>query len=244
MDEREFVLTNKEIEEDAKTILHNQRVIGAINDTLGHNRIFPFEQDTIYADHYGQKPSEPHTFEVNGIKITSRVLHQTGLRLSDVAGADLLYEIIGEKFILIQYKRMNETGHVNEDLRQLDTLLTNCPEACYQSRNRPIPMSHLPIKLNAFCGCWYSVVIGEDQKYIHACEVEAIFKSKNTESQSFFKSGISRPSFLELFASCRTGALLRYPSQESLLRRMVGQFLESRHVIFHLIQDGYKHLFH
>lgn len=43
MDEREFVLTNKEIEEDAKTILHNQRVIEAINDTLGHNRIFPFE---------------------------------------------------------------------------------------------------------------------------------------------------------------------------------------------------------
>jgi hypothetical protein len=90
--------------DDATAIIHNQHIIAGIHADLDHNLLNPFEQDFIYQEHFGQFPSEPRIIVSNGVVIITRILHQTGTRLSDIRGVDLLYEIENEKFGLIQYK--------------------------------------------------------------------------------------------------------------------------------------------
>ncbi len=243
MDQREFIETQKAIDDDAVAIIHNQKVLARIKGEIIRNIRFPFEQDYIYEDHDGLKPSEPSTLEFDGVRITRRVLHQTGIRLSDISGADLLYEIENEKFALIQYKKASESGFVRSDIPQLNTMLNNCPEVCRYRRQRPIPLAYLPIKTNVFCGCWYCIIIGAERYYVHACETETVFLADNSQAQSYFSDGISRNSFLELFGSCRIGALLKSKTDASLLERYVNMSLEAKHIVMHFLQQGYKHIF-
>ena len=121
MESRELTDISNVIFHDVGSIIHSQQVLAGVHAELDKNQFRPFEQDYIYQEHYGTMPSQPRKMEINGVIITSRVLHQTGIGLQDVNGADLLYEIEGEKFGLIQYKRSNTRG-VKGDAEQLQKL--------------------------------------------------------------------------------------------------------------------------
>jgi len=225
---------------DAATVIHNQAVLAGIHADLDKNAIRPFEQDYIYADHYKDPPSAPRTIELNGVSITSRVLHQTGIGLSDVRGADLLYEIEDEKFGLIQYKRASN-GYVKIDKNQLTVLLGNCPEVCMHNKRRPLPEAWIPLKINSFCGVWYCIVDRDrsgERKYVHGCEAESIVGNKSTVALTEFDFALSKSTFLELFASCRLGALLRTLNGNEMMSQYVSSAIENRHLIFEVTQRG------
>jgi hypothetical protein len=153
-----------------------------------------------------------------------------------VQGADFLYEIENEKFIIIQYKRVSDSV-VRADKDQLETLISNCPEVCMHKKNRPIPRAWLPLKLNAFCGCWYSVIDGENRRFVHACEAETIFQNAGTVPISEFSSGVSRDTFFELFSSCRIGAFLRRPTEQVIRTQYVKQELDAAHIVYEVTQS-------
>jgi len=225
--------------DDAAAIIHNQQVLAGIHTELDKNTLFPYEQDYIYQEHFGQLPSEPQRHTINGIDVTSRILHQTGIRLSDVVGADMLYEIENEKFALIQYKRASN-DRLKGDRDQLNTLLDNCPDVCIHKRNRPIPQYFLPLKLNGYCGCWYSAIINGTKHYVHACEAETFYDSQSSIPADKFLSGLTEESYTGLFASCRVGAFLRqHPREGDLLPDDYARpLLDLRHIILEIRQLG------
>jgi hypothetical protein len=217
------------IQNDAQAILEHQAVLAGVKEQIAQNRRSPFEQDSIYADHYGDLPSQPQERTIDGIRITTQILHQTGIGLRDIAGADLLYEIEGEKYALIQYKRPNRQNLVQNDQAQLDALLSKCPSVCsYKGRANLLQ----PPRLNGYCGCWYNCLTNDGSRYVHACEAKAIFTGKASVSERKFASGMTKEEFDRLFAVCRIGALVRIQSSAHYVQRQ----LSSNHLVFYLFQ--------
>lgn len=238
MESQDLSTISNVIFSDITSIIHNQQVLAGIHAKLKLNEFRPFEQDYIYRDHYGTMPSQPRTFKVDGIEMTSRILHQTGIGLRDVTGADLLYEIEDEKFCLVQYKR-SYNHNVKADSKQLQTLLGNCPEKCMHNKRRPLRKEWLPIKVNSFCGSWYCVIDNNGEKrFVHGCEAEAIFQRNQSVHDKEFHFGISESTYLELFSSCRIGALVRVPLDKKVKTGYVENLLESNHLIFEIVQKG------
>lgn len=213
----------------ANSIIHHQRILSQIKSEIQQNLGHPFEQDYIYRKHFGHFPAEKSIIEVNGVRITTQVLHQTGRRLSDISGADLLYEIENEKFALIQYKL--ECGNtVTIDRVQLEKMLLLCPDACYHKRREP---NWSPLKLNGFCGFYFAIVINGLPKYLHACEIKMLFREKNTIPSTSFVNGLKEETFDELFASCRIGALTRIDSS-----RFVNTSIDQGNLVLSVQQEG------
>jgi hypothetical protein len=202
------------------------------------NKLHPFEEHLIHRDHYGTFPSEPIKQKIGNVEIVTRELHRTGIGLRDIAGADLLYEIEGEKFGLIQYKTAHN-HNVKIDSEQLHTLLGHCPERCMYNKNRPFPTDWLPRKINCFCGAWYCVFnTNGEEKFVHACEVESIFNGKQSVQDRQFDFGLSRSTFLELFSSCRIGALVKTQFDRKTKDKYLSMLLEAKHLIFEIVQKG------
>ncbi len=223
MDVRQYSETMELIINEVGAIIHAQKVLADIHDELDRNTLAPFEQDIIYREHFGCLPSEPRAFVHHGVTITTRILHQTGMRLRDVVGADLLYEIENDKYALIQFKRADQrTKRVKNDIDQFDSFLGNCPEICMYRKNPP---RRVPARLNHYCGCWYRVDYDSEVSYVHACEAAVIYNGRASAHVNGFESGLSRDTFLDLFASCRIGALVRVQSPE----RYVSRLLEMQH---------------
>lgn len=219
------------IQADAAAIIHHQTVLANVKSQLLENQRRPFEQDFIYADHFGNKPSEPREQVIDGVKITTQVLHQAGPGLRDIAGADLLYEIEDEKYALIQYKRPNAKGLVQNDKTQLNALLENCPSVCmYKSLNSLFQ----PLRLNGYCGCWYNCITSSGARYLHACEASLLFRDKKSTSQNNFLSGLTKDEFDRLFAVCKIGALVSTQRPSHYIEHQ----LIHRHLVFHLVQHG------
>ena len=160
--------------------------------------------------------------------------------MEDIQGADMLYEVEREKFGLIQYKKSSSTS-VKNDEEQLQALISNCPDVCTHKKKRPIPVDWVPLKLNSYCGCWYSVIDEEGQKrYMHACEAEAIFRGRKSGQVKNFDIGLTRETFLELFSSCRIGAFLRAVPREGDHRPSdyIDHLVEEQHVILEVRQQN------
>lgn len=219
------------IQDDAYAILEHQAVLADVKKQITQNKQSPFEQDSIYADHYGDAPSQPKEKTIHGIRITTQILHQTGIGLRDIAGADLLYEIEGEKYALIQYKRPNRQNLVQNDQAQLDALLSRCPSVCSYKKH-----AHLlqPLRLNGYCGCWYNCLTSDGARYVHACEAKVIFTGKASVSERKFASGMTKEEFDRLFAVCRIGALVRIKSSAHYIE----QQLSLNHLVFYLAQHN------
>lgn len=238
MNEKEYYSTIDTMLNDVSAIIHNQLVYAGIHDELEVNRLRPYEQDFIYRDHFDAFPGQPKTHTLHGVKITSRVLHQTGIRLSDIRGADMLYEVEREKFVLIQYKRA-DNQLIKNDKEQLDRLLGNCPENCKNIGKRPFPATYVPLKTFAFCGIWYRVINGFEITNVTACEAESIFQGKSSQPYSSFQKGLSQYTFNELFASCRIGALLKKPVVGNSKEILIHKLMDAGHFIFNILQAGF-----
>jgi hypothetical protein len=221
--------------DDASAIIHNQQILKGIHSEINKHQLNPFEIDEIYRERYGEIPSEPRIISVNGVEIMIKVLHQTGAKLSDVNGADLLYEIDNEKYTLLQYKRI-DSNKAAIDKNQLSKMLNNCPDICSNKGRRPL--NWLPSKVFSFCGFWYVFLLNGERKYIPTCEVETMSKENTLDKNRIIDIGISKLSYLELFSNCRIGALLRKQDEKEILGKYITRVLEINRIIINIIQKG------
>ena len=231
MEIREYYEMIRKMLEDAESIIHHQMVIAGIHEELKQRRMLPFETDEIYRDHFGTPPFEPIEHTVAGVTFTTTILHREGTQLRDIKGADLLYEIKDEKYILVQYKKANSSGRVRANSAQLDTLLNNCPAICYYKKR---PRDYIPIRMNGYCGCFYRIENNNEKRYVHACEAKTLFGTRNSATFREFSSGISKETFVELFAKCRLGAM----TQVKKSYHYVNLLKQQNHFIMHIVQSG------
>jgi hypothetical protein len=216
--DRTAALVNTQI----TSILRSRARLRGIEEQIGENVNEPFEQDLIYGRHYGTRPGEPRRRVIHGVEITTRVLHQTGIRLSDIDGADLIYEIPGEKYVLIQYKKTDKRGRVTRDQAQLDRLIGDCGHC------------HSPWRLvRSWCGSWYCVINRSEEALLPACRAADAFGTQKSADWAQFSLGISHPSFDELFAKCYLGARVGFKP----VATMIDEAMLAQRLVF-MVTEG------
>jgi hypothetical protein len=204
-------------------LVRAQQTLAAVHDAIGKRRADPVEEDFIFEDAFGRDPNSPLERVIDGVTIQIRILHRRGEHLSDIKGADLLYEIEGHKYVLIQLKRPDARGLVRKDASQLAALTSSCPNPC-RYRHRQWPR----------CGSWVCVQNGQQAHYHLACFVVHVFGNASTRHTRKFRRGLSRSAFDELFAKCWIGAAT-HPAGVAMLTWTA---LDSQRAIVSVIQRG------
>jgi hypothetical protein len=193
MEEQEWQDLVANINGDIAGIVHNQRVLDEINDELAARKDRPIEEDFIDGD-LGRDDANPHVVEIDGVNLRIRKLHRRGLRQRDIKGADLLYEIAGRKFVLVQYKAIDRRQRVEVDHGQLDELIEACPNPCPAWSGWPSS------------GGWFAARSTGQSAYLPACIAKRTFDGAQSRSLDHFGTGLSHEVFQQLFARCWTGA--------------------------------------
>jgi hypothetical protein len=201
MEEQEWLTLRSYMNADISGFLQEQyaqSVLDEVNEELAERAKNPIEQDFITEDAWGKDPAERRVVSIDGIEVQIRSLHQRGLGLTDVKGADLLYEIEGVKFALIQYKRPDLRGRVKRETRQLKELIGACPNPC--------PPYDPHLRKN--CGSWFAVRSTAESAYLPACQAKKLFRGENYPKKERFTSvdGYSHDGFRTAFAKCQIGA--------------------------------------
>lgn len=196
MDELLWAQTVAAANADIQGIIRAQRVLEDVNRTLDERIANPIEEDRIFADGTDFPPGNAKVITVDEVEIRVRILHRRGLRQRDVRGADLIYEVAGRKFILVQYKNANASGHVSADHKQLERLIEACPNPC-----PPTQLTFWPT-----CGSWCNILAGSEVSCMPACRVKAVFSDAKRRAFTEFGDGISADVFQHLFARCWIGA--------------------------------------
>jgi hypothetical protein len=182
MEEQEWQELVRNINGDIAGIVRNQRVLEEINDELATRKSRPIEEDYIDAD-LGRDDASPHVVETDGVSLRIRKLHRRGLRQRDIKGADLLYEIAGRKFVLVQYKAIDSRRRVVVDQRQIDELIDACPNPCP-------PWTGWPS-----CGGWFAARSRDQSAYLPACVAKRAFGDAQSRSIAHFGTGLSHDVF-------------------------------------------------
>ena len=224
MEELEWRTLVGTINKDIAGIVHAQRVLEEVNDELHNRTTRPIEEDYIFADGFGRSPGAPHVILIDGVEISTRMLHRRGLGQKDIKGADLLYEIAGRKFVLVQYKVPDARYRVTNDRSQLCELMASCPNPC-----PPHSPGFWPT-----CGAWYAVHSQDKSAYLPACEAQRVFGDNQSRLFSTFGTGMEQHVFQQLFARCWTGARVS-PSEFAYLSWAE---LEADRVLFTSFQRG------
>lgn len=181
--------------EEVRTIIRAQRRLARIKRELEARDESPLEEDYIDADLAGDAIGSPRVRVIDGVQIVVRKLHRRGIGARDIVGADLMYEIEGQKYVTIQYKVPTASGQVLADSAQMSTLISTCPEWTCSPRGR-WPR----------CGSWHAV-LGKTSSFYHpACEANSYFAGAGSRSVDTFAGGLSKEMFDELFALCWIGA--------------------------------------
>ncbi len=224
MENAEWRQLVREINLDVGGIIRGQRTLDEVNEELRGRKGRPIEEDFIHADALGHDPGVPRKFKVDGVEIETRMLHRRGIRQRDVKGADLLYQIAGRKFVLIQYKTPTRRNRVKRDRPQLKELMGACPNPC---------PPHVP-GYSATCGSWYAVRSRSISAYVPACKAEEFFDDADSCSTADFGSGLSHETFRQVFARCLTGARIA-PVEMAYLSWATS---EADRVLFRVLQRG------
>lgn len=211
------------VRKDIIGIIHAQRILNEVNLELAQRSLQILEEDLIFEDGYGFTPDSARTINIDGVEIRIRVLHRRGLGQRDIKGADLLYEIVGRKFVLIQYKRPQARERVVLDRPQLEELVGTCPNVCLDD----------PKEVLGTCGAWYAV---EQKAYLPACKALAVFGERKSRAALFFRASLSAEDFQLLFARCGTGARV-----EADLPSLSSKSIASDRVLFSVSQKGTFH---
>jgi len=224
MEENEWRRLVENINLDVAGIVAAQQTLNEVHDVLRDREGRPLEEDFIHADAFGQEIGRPHVVDINGVQIQSRMLHRKGMSQADVKGADLLYEIAGRKFVLIQYKTPDTRNRVTLDRSQLEDLVGACPNPCP------------PHSVNLFptCGAWYAVRGKGYSSYLPACKAHEIFDTASSRSRDHFNAGLSHETFQQVFARCWTGARIAPPEMAYL----TWSSMEADRVLFTVLQRG------
>lgn len=203
---------NADIEGMAKA----QQVQASVHEAIRHRAANPMEEQFIDADAFDQALGQPKTVTIHGVELKISKLHRVGLQAKDVKGADLFYEILDKKFVLIQYKSPSPNGRVLLDAEQLSELQANCPSFCPPS--------------NRFkCGSWFALRSTNGDAYFPACEARRIFGVHKSRKADAFINGLTKTQFQVHFGKCFIGARTK-PIKISALRKMA--IVYSRVVFF------------
>ena len=175
-------------------IIDRQRTIDRVKGELADRAKNPHEEDFIY----DEATNGQRTFreEVDGVVIEKTVIHRRGTSDTDIAGADLLFEIVGEKYVLVQYKKSDKHGRVKNDKGQLEELIDSCSNSCPPFRPHMLGV----------CGSWYCLIDNGNLSYLPACVASETFSGKGSCSSSKFDRALEREAFLSAFAKCYIGA--------------------------------------
>lgn len=214
--------TVRDINAEIRRLVHNQRIRAEIRDRLEARDQRPLEEDFIDADLRDERVGAPTVRRINGVTIRVWKLHRRGASASDIRGADLMYEIEGAKFVLVQYKTPNNQGVVAGDLDQLDALMRSCALDC--------PPPPLPSR---GCGGWQAV--RNDAGFYHpACMAREIFGRHESRAERAFVGGLSKQAFDSAFAQCAVGSSVRLSNPEAAIDASV----ESGHLVIVARQEG------
>lgn len=220
----EWQATIDYVNRDIANIVRAQQVLIEVHDELNRRAANRIEEDFIFADALGRDPNEPTIKIIDGVEIRTRLLHRRGLQQSDIKGADLLYEIAGRKFVLVQYKSPNKRNRIPKDERQLKRLVASCPNPC------PPPM----VGFWPTCGAWYAIRGTNESFYLPACHAASIFGLAASMSIEQFANGLDADVFDHLFAKCWTGARTT-PDEFAYL---TWAEMENDRVLFSVLQKG------
>lgn len=214
------------INADVSGMLRAQQTLDEIHDGLRRREKNVVEEDFIFEDGWGVDTNAPRVRELYGVTIATSVLHRRGLALRDIKGADLLYEIAGSKFTLVQYKKPNRKGLVERDKRQLDDLAAACPNEC------PPYVSGYEMS----CGAWYAVRPENrtNSFYLPACRADEIFGKADSRSTKRFGYGLSMTDFQQAFAVCLIGARV---APEAFIRGTVAREIAERNFVLFNVQQ-------
>jgi hypothetical protein len=214
--------TVHDMNEQVQWILENQRRRANIAAQLARRNANPLEEDFIEADLMGSQIGVPSRHVVDGVEVIVRKLHRRGASAADIAGADLLYEITGEKFVVIQYKTPDSRHRVSKDEPQIEQLTSSCSNPC-----PPRPVMFYG------CGAWHAVRNGRG--YYHpACLVSEIFDKHKTRSEKAFLGGFSKRDFDLMFARCLVGA----PVREGIVEGLAQIRVEEGRLVVLVTQQG------
>jgi hypothetical protein len=224
MNIEEWRATISSVNRDIANILRAQQVLTEVHDELDSRAANRIEEDFIFVDALGRDPNEPIIKIIDGVEVHTRLLHRRGLQQSDIKGADLLYEIAGRKFVLVQYKSPNKRNRIIKDERQLARLVASCPNPC-----PPSIVGFWPT-----CGAWYAIRSVKESFYLPACYATSIFDSAASLPIERFASGLGSDVFDQLFARCWTGARTT-PEEYAYL---TWAEMEEDRVLFSVLQRG------
>jgi hypothetical protein len=222
MTEEELEGTVRDINEEIRRLIYHQQVLADVHDRLERRNRRPLEEDYIDADLRDEPIGQPVIRRIDGVEIMVWKLHRRGTSAADIRGADLMYEIAGEKFVLIQYKTPTTRGAVGRDADQLGVLMESCAVRC-----PPAP------KASVGCGAWHAVR-NVDGFYHPACMAAEIFDHFASRHEGAFVSGFSKREFDEQFAACSVGSLVRIADPQPAIRRSV----ENGHLVVVAQQRG------
>ncbi|WP_159093575.1 hypothetical protein [Stenotrophomonas sp. SAU14A_NAIMI4_8] len=175
-------------------IIDRQRTIDSVRRALDERARDPHEEDFIYGE--GTNNQKVFRENIDGVIIEKTILHRRGAADTDISGADLLFEIVGEKYVLVQYKRADGSGRIKNDESQLEELIGSCSNDCPEFR---------PYMLGN-CGAWYALIDGKALSYMPACVASKSFAGRSSCKASNFQRAIEREAFLSAFAKCYIGA--------------------------------------
>lgn len=228
MQEREWRRLVEDINADIAGIIRAQQTLSEVNEALVRRANNPVEEDFIHADMWSIDSAMPRITQVDGVSIQTRMLHRRGLSQRDIKGADLLYEIVGRKFALIQYKKPDRQRRVKRDKEQLDDLIKSCPTPCPPFQSGFVHR----------CGSWYAVKPDTPNaaSYVPACVASQVFGEWNSRKEDHFRFGLSFGDFQRAFGACLTGARI---APEHFDRETLGLNLTERDwVVFEALQFG------
>jgi hypothetical protein len=219
---------------DALRRMHARRTLREIKKELAARERRPKEEDFIDADIHGDEPVAPVTRRVDGVRLQIRKLHRKGLTEGDIKGADLLYEIAGVKFVLIQYKTPSQQQRVTLDHEQLDELIGECPN----SKMNFCP-PHNPA-LDETCGAWFAVRSAGESGYLPACLVNDNFGEVGSAKQEQFipLAPYSQKAFERAFARCLIGARVGRKRFKDYRRRIEEDLIRRDFVLIFASQSG------
>jgi hypothetical protein len=180
---------------DITGIVRAQQTLQDIHQEMELRAGVPTEEDFITEDVLSTSLARPQIKIIGGVPVEISWLHRRGIGVSDVKGADLLYEIADRKFAVVQYK-VEHGGRVKRDRAQLKDLIDACPNGC---------PPYLPGMVRK-CGAWFAVKSRGPDYYLPACIAEDCFGPFDSIGKSWFTPGLSYEYFEHTFARCLTGA--------------------------------------
>jgi len=152
-----------------------------------------------------KKPVHSETFEINGVNIRVTKTHKK--EAESVYGVDFVYEILDDKFVLVQFKKVSSDTRLYVDTDQLRDLRKFCNRRCIALKHEEKRLFIDDFRLVPFCPCYYNIILNREEIILPACIIEGILrkdgKLRKSAYVSEFNRGIKRDSFIDLFSRAR-----------------------------------------